>query len=101
MGNQFGNNKRKDINNDFILQKKINYNNKKGNIKKNKKKKKEEKDLDSFYLQDQNINKKNKKNKKNINESEEDLRKIDIDRIGSKFDNALKKKKMENSRKKQ
>ena len=73
----------------------------KKNMKKNKKKKKEEKDLDSFYLQDQNINKKNKKNKKNINESEEDLRKIDIDRIGSKFDNALKKKKMENSRKKQ
>ena len=71
----------------------------KKNMKKNqKKKKKEEKELDSFYLQDHNINKKKKKNK---NESEEDLRKINIERIGSKFDNALIKKKIEHSRKKQ
>ena len=51
---------------------------------------------EKIILKEKKIN-----NENNNNESDEEFRKIDIDRIGSKFDNALKKKKMENSRKKQ
>ncbi len=85
--------------------------------KKNKKNKnnKKNKDLDSFYEYDKDYDKKNKKknNQKNIKKNKDDnsdesdddinskIRKIKIDRNESKYGNALKKRKLENARKKQ